>query len=972
MHPDGRPLIHRVRFVLVPSRTVTLHVQHAGLIYALLAAAYGRAFGTEDVLPDGVMLDVPDVGRTRVAAGEPFGFGFTLLADSPETATARVDALARGLRELGRTKPARPLAFAGNFKLAETHDLVAGCLRPDNATVQPLQPIPESRIEAEAERIAEAGTVTIRFTSALRMMRPKPHRRKGRECFDAEYFEIGLFLLRTMRRLHELGLWADPSDEERQQAWQARVIENRLVWMDFAYGGLARDKMLAGAMGRVRVAIASRDHARALAWGQHVRVGQATRFGQGAFRIEEAGPDLSACPRSQSLLDSALAELDLDEAAQTYELPAGSIRRAAALIRKGKYAPREAFRLPIVQADGRSRVLAIPSRLDRALQRALLRTLAPALDRLLEDASVAYRAGLGRESAAKRVQKAYAEGFAFGLRADFRRFFDSVDHALLRDRLDACLSDDALVNLLMRWVESGSPAPGVGIPTGAPISPLLANLFLDAFDEEIAADGGRLVRYADDFVILYRTLQEADRVFATATRVAEALELALNEKKTRQVEIGSFEFLGYRFERRDRWIAEPTGAPRPISELGWRESGKSRAEPTPLPLPGENDQPGPDDRAWVVVGPGASALRIEGDQLLCTYGDGSETRVSLERIHELLVLGHPTFGAGVFRQLLDGERRVLVADDRGRFGAVIAELGTSEIPEAVTAQVDLSRDASWKLGLARVILSAKISNYAALAQASEPQGGDGTTAPALRDLAQRALRAESLDSLRGVEGSAAARWYRAFAQRLPEWCRFERRVAPDADDPGNAMLNLAMTALHRQLLLAIRLAGLVPTIGIFHADRPGHATLASDLQEPFRHLMDRAILVVARTLKPSDFTRTPPHERADLPLRIEGPALRRIVATVHAAFAQPCVSAGRNESCTYRTHMLLLARSLRRHLADRNVAFDVFRHPDPALPGALPAALSPPSLTAPSTPASTAPPELGPIRPPGSPPAGSA
>ncbi|MBK8233099.1 MAG: CRISPR-associated endonuclease Cas1 [Candidatus Eisenbacteria bacterium] len=139
------------------------------------------------------------------------------------------------------------------------------------------------------------------------------------------------------------------------------------------------------------------------------------------------------------------------------------------------------------------------------------------------------------------------------------------------------------------------------------------------------------------------------------------------------------------------------------------------------------------------------------------------------------------------------------------------------------------------------------------------------------------------------------------------------------------MLNIAMTALHRQLVLAIRLAGLVPTIGFLHAPRSGHATLASDLQEPFRHLMDRAVIHAAKLLKPTDFRRD---TAAEHPVTISPQALRKILGAVHGTFAHASHAAGRTDTCAYRTHMLLAARSLRRHIEDRAVRFEVFRHPE--------------------------------------------
>src|SRR5262249_8515873 len=156
---------------------------------------------------------------------------------------------------------------------------------------------------------------------------------------------------------------------------------------------------------------------------------------------------------------------------------------------------------------------------------------------------------LGRHRAADRIRSLFAQGYHYALRADFRRFFDSIDHRLLEDRLDAYLDDRPMVELIMGWARHGAIAAGRGLPIGAPLSPVRSNLFLDSFDEEIERAGGRLVRYADDFLILYRTHAEAEAAFELATRQAEALLLELNGAKTAVLDLKEpFEFLGFRFE----------------------------------------------------------------------------------------------------------------------------------------------------------------------------------------------------------------------------------------------------------------------------------------------------------------------------------------------------------------------------------------------------------------------------------------
>jgi CRISPR-associated protein Cas1 len=143
------------------------------------------------------------------------------------------------------------------------------------------------------------------------------------------------------------------------------------------------------------------------------------------------------------------------------------------------------------------------------------RRAAPAIDTLLEEASYAYRRGFSRQGAARAIERAYAEGYRYVLDADVRAFFDRVVWSILFAKLDALYPHEPLVELLRLWVTAPVLFSGRridrdrGLPQGSPVSPLLANLYLDTFDEELLDQGFRLVRFADDFVVLAKDPSKA-------------------------------------------------------------------------------------------------------------------------------------------------------------------------------------------------------------------------------------------------------------------------------------------------------------------------------------------------------------------------------------------------------------------------------------------------------------------------------
>ncbi len=178
--------------------------------------------------------------------------------------------------------------------------------------------------------------------------------------------------------------------------------------------------------------------------------------------------------------------------------------------------------------------------------------------------------------------------------------------------------------------------------------------------------------------------------------------------------------------------------------------------------------------------------------------------------------------------------------------------------------------------------------------------------------------------LRGFEGAGAARWYGEFTRRLGKGFHFERRVAPHAEDPVNVLLNIAQTVLYRHAALAIQAVGLVPSIGFFHTPRARFQALAADFQEPFRHLMDRAVIQATHQLAPAAFQRT---ESGPFALRLSWEALRQFYAMIERLLLPPVSAAGEDEPRTYREQLLRQARSLRRWLLDPAQPFQAFVHP---------------------------------------------
>ena len=890
-----------------------------------------------------IQLDAVETGRTRYTAGDLYHFSISVLNGGRrifDQLLSKLSELPQAAKHIDQRN-----ALSSNLEFIECRDLLSGqqINHFDQITLYGEQSL---STEVDILRKIDSEYV-LRCLTPFRIKRDKKWtasenpKGEARYCTDARHLSLTTLLEQISSSLFNFARLFDALFVSPSTQGVGEFTTQHLFWIHASYANKAgRYHSMGGLTGKISIPnndIIRENWLPILVLGQYLAMGERKNFGWGRYRLEFQADEKSnttmirAMPAHSILVNAALPDNlenawqiveqnraqssddvqndddeDLDDPlSSTYDMSEPQDAPTDLLNRLSERLASETYRAPclkgyvIPKKDGSLRPLAVPPFSDRIAQRAVMQVMNGALEPFMAQSSHGYRKGHSRITAKDQVKAAFSQGYKWVYEADIEDFFNAIQREHLAIRLQALYSDDAVVPLIMDWMSAEVDYQGTtvsrprGLPQGAPLSPLMANLMLDELDKDLKHAGFMLIRYADDFIVLCKTKVQAKLAEQRVAHSLQEIGLRINQDKSGIVSFEQgFKFLGYVFKndlvldtgkipehKTSRANTPKTKTTQQdnywLSQIYIQRKAKP-LEPEKIfatPKPEDSGSPTLDNIGaqeafglTLFVSGERTHLATRNNRLTLSRDNHVIAEYPWRNLQSVVIIGIHNITTPGLRTAMGFSVSIHFLNRWGYYqGIAHAVKPTTEGHQLWLQQMALFDIDDQALALAKAVISARLQN-----QRETLRRFDKLLFEKHRRSIQQILKklpsVENTQALNGLEGNGASQYFAAIRARLPKHWAFKARTHRNAADPFNAMLDLGYTILYQYTNSLILVNGLYPWCGFMHQGRGDHYALASDMMEPFRHIVERVALdmLMNSQVKREDFEYNPQPGRMEI------------------------------------------------------------------------------------------------------------
>ena len=987
----------------LPIRAVTIRLQFIQASYAPFFHQVQLRPFLKELLQDkaaldaeqGIWVEAIESGRIVYAKGEEYRFNLFCLARAYPLLVSLLDQL----RRLPQSYPGRRKQNGLFHRNLQFIGLIDYFSQQAITHQDQLFTYDQQALQRELDFWQAQDSIQLRFTSPARF---KTRKKQAGVPFihDKGQIQTGEIERRIYKALYNLDPETATLCPQNQPSYQQ--VSDRLFWTDNASTQKDSGRLapFGGVLGDISLSQPDNGtpHLAQLILAQYTGIGERRGYGLGRYRLQtrdgqgttpaKTGAQTirqrsatintleQACyniarkhPWTRHYIDHNLHDFD-SELENLLEdknaLNHINLYTLAQSLKQGNYQASVLQGVILHQKDRHPRPLAIPPLQDRIAQRAVVEIMGVAIDQLATRHSYGYRKGMSRQQARDKILSYNRQGYRWFFEADIEEFFDLVSHADIENRLHSFFPDEPIIPLIMDWISApvqfdGQTIPReAGLPQGSPISPMLANLMLEDFDADLEAAGMKLVRFADDFVILAKSRHQAQQAMQRAEQSLQEIGLVFNPDKTHIGEFSEgFQFLGYTFlndlalehKRPSQssqkltlnnipsasWLAKLLQyEPSRLTELNQTLDKKHRTNDlsaivnTHYKDDSQTKLSHNDIGATLFITQPPKHLRQKNGKLEILEKDAQQAshRINWNQLNHIVLIGRHSYSQHVLHSALQQQINLHHLSSTGKYlGLSTATKASAEGPELWLQQSQHYQHPEQRLKLVQQLVESRIHNqrHVLLQRLRHDTQANDTSQnhlKALQKLCEQVTQSTEIEQIRGYEGNAAAHYFAQLSQWVPEDFGFEKRNKRPPRDPFNALLSLGYSILYSHTASILQIAGLYPWQGFYHQGYGRHMALASDLMEAYRHIIERTALTLLRAgqLKPEDFYRLD-----NGACQLTRDALRIYLNQLSQRMLKPISSQTQPEPITLHQHILQNAFQLIRNIRHPASQVDFYR-----------------------------------------------